>query len=168
MNYLEIDRALVDITKAKIEDCRGRLNSIPKENVHEKKAVQIELGMYQFCGNAGHMFHALGERAQTIKVRLGFVTRYLPKYPKLKKVWEESDEEERLCFVAAIQGELFMRDQFIPQYRAQLAKAEEAGDAKGQFEMTVKLGAMKSMFAAYEAWRVENGIYPNMFEEVEG
>ena len=72
--------------------------------------------------------------------------------------------ENKLCFYAALQGELFIRDQWIGKKNAELAAAEASGDAKNVFEITIMLGAVKNMFAAWEQWRVENDIFPHMFE----
>ena len=48
MTYLEIDQAIVDITRQMCAECKARLDTIPKENGTERKAVQLEYGMYTF------------------------------------------------------------------------------------------------------------------------
>ena len=45
--------------------------------------------------------------------------------------------------------------------------AEEAGDTRQVFELNIKLGAVRAMFTAWEAWRRENHIYADMFEKEE-
>ena len=60
MTDLEIDAALVAITRQKCEECKARLDAIPKTNATERKAVQLEYGMYTFCGNAGLLFNSVG------------------------------------------------------------------------------------------------------------
>ena len=49
MNYLEIDKAILDITQEMCKNCQAKLDTVSKENVTERKAVQLEYGMYAFC-----------------------------------------------------------------------------------------------------------------------
>ena len=58
MNYLDIDKTLVEITRAKCNECKARLDAIPKDRAGERKALMIENGMYTLCGNAGLLFNA--------------------------------------------------------------------------------------------------------------
>ena len=55
MTYLEIDKALVEITRGKCAECKARLDAVSKENATERKALQVEYGMYSFCGAAGFL-----------------------------------------------------------------------------------------------------------------
>ena len=89
----------------------------------------------------------------------------MSKYPKLNSVYTELSEDERLCFIAAIQAELFIRDQWLHNQYKDFAKAESAGDSKSVFELKIKIGAVEKVFKAWECWRLKNGIYPNMFKE---
>ena len=67
MTYLEIDKALVDITREKCAECKSRLESTPKDNVTERKALQVELGMYTLCGNAGLLFCTKAKKFKKIR-----------------------------------------------------------------------------------------------------
>ncbi|MBR6781873.1 MAG: hypothetical protein IKM33_01580 [Clostridia bacterium] len=62
MNYLDIDKALVDVTRSKCNECKARLDAIPKDRAAERKALLIENGMYALCGNAGLLFNTGGSR----------------------------------------------------------------------------------------------------------
>ncbi len=165
MTYLEINKALVDITRQKCDECKARLDAIPKENMTERKAVQVEYGMYTFCGNFGFVFNASGDRSKFIQTRKRYVDRVVHKYPKLNEAYQTIDEEEKLRFVAALQAEMNIRYQWLDMQSAELAAAEESGDTKKEFEFKIKVGAVKNMFDAWELWRKENDVYPNMFEE---
>ncbi len=166
MNYLDIDKALVDITRAKCNECKARLDAVPKDNKAERKALQIELGMYTLCGNAGLLFNAGWERQRTYQIRQNFWSMILPKYPKHQEVYVSLNDDDKLCFMAAWQAELFMRDQLLAGYVAELAQAEAAGDAKNTFEFRIKIGAVREMLSIWEAWRAENNVYPHLIEEV--
>ena len=165
MNYLDIDKALVDITRAKCDECKARLDATPKDSKAERKALQIELGMYTLCGNAGLLFNAGWERQRTYQIRQNFWSMVLPKYPKHQEIYSALTDDEKLSFMAAWQADLFMRDQLLNGYVTELAQAEAAGDAKSTFEFRIKIGGVREMLSLWEGWRKENGVYPNLIEE---
>ena len=165
MNYLEIDKALVDITRAKCNECKARLDAISKDKVSERKALMIENGMYTLCGNAGLLFNAGWERERTYRIRHNFFNMLLPKYPRHQEVYNALNEDEKLSFMAAWQADLFMRDQLLAGYLTELSQAEAAGDVKNIFELRIKIGAVEEMLSLWEGWRKENGVYPGLMEE---
>ena len=165
MNYLDIDKALVDLTRAKCAECKARLDAVPKDKPAERKALLIEQGMYTLCGNAGLLFNAGWERQRTYRVRQNFWSMILPKFPRHEAVYTTLNDDEKLSFMAAWQADLFMRDQLLAGYITELAQAEAAGDAKNTFEFRIKIGAVREMLSIWEAWRAENGVYPNLMEE---
>ena len=165
MKYLDIDKALVDITRAKCDECKARLDATPKDSKAERKALQIELGMYTLCGNAGLLFNAGWERQRTYQIRQNFWSMVLPKYPKHQEIYSALTDDEKLSFMAAWQADLFMRDQLLNGYVTELAQAEAAGDAKNTFELRIKIGGVREMLSLWEGWRKENGVYPGLMEE---
>ena len=166
MNYLEIDKALVDITRAKCDECKSRLDAVSKDNKAERKALQIEYGMYTLCGNAGLLFNTYGTREGLYRTRQNFFTYAMTKYPRHGEVYATLNDDDKLSFMAAWQAELFMRDQLLEGYVTELSQAEAAGDAKNTFELRIKIGAVGEMLSLWEGWRKENGVYPELMEEV--
>ncbi len=167
MNYLEIDQALVDLTRAKCAECKARLDAVPKDRAGERKALLIEQGMYTLCGNAGLLFNTGGSRETLYqKTRQNFFNYVLPKYPRHGAIYTTLNENEKLSFMAAWQADLFMRDQLLAGYVTELSQAEAAGDVKNTFEFRIKIGAVRQMLAIWEAWRKENGVYHGLMEEV--
>ncbi|MBQ3491393.1 MAG: hypothetical protein IJA74_02440 [Oscillospiraceae bacterium] len=164
MTYLEIDSALVEITRKMCEGCQVKLDAVSIENPTERKAIQLECGMYTFCGNAGELFNTGWEREKVFSVRKRYLNRILHKYPSLNNIFQALNSKEQMCFIAALHAEIYLRDQWIDKKTAELAAAEASGDTKNVFEITIMLGAVKNMFAAWEQWRVENNIFPHMFE----
>ncbi len=167
MTYLEIDQALVNLTKQACSACKSRLDAVPRENVTERKALQLEYGMYTFCGNCGLLFNTTGER-KIVTIRRRFLEKVLPTYPSWNEVYQSLDEENKMRFVAALQGEFYMRYYWLGEQYAELEGAEATGDVKKSFEFKIKIGAVKKMFAEWEAWRAENGVFPHMFQKIEG
>lgn len=166
MNYLEIDKALVNITRAKCNECKVRLDAIPKDRASERKALMIELGMYALCGNAGLLFNAGWERERTYQIRHNFFNNALTKFPRHQAVYATLNEDDKLSFMAAWQAELYIRDQIFANYLTELAQAEAAGDTKNTFELRIKVGAVREMLSIWEGWRRENDVYPRLLEEV--
>ena len=166
MTYLDIDRAMVDITRQTCAECKSRLDAVSKENVTERKALQLEYGIYTFCGNAGLLFNVGGERTIIHKRRYILENGMLQRCPPLALAYQGLTEEEKMRFVAALQAEIFIRDSWVKEQYAELAAAETSGDTGKAFEFKIKIGAVERMFAAWEAWRRENDVYPNMFLEV--
>ena len=166
MNYLDIDKALVDITRAKCDECKARLDAIPKDRAAERKALYIEYGMYTLCGNAGLLFNTGGGREVLYrKTRHNFWGYAMTKYPRHGEVYATLNDDEKLSFMAAWQADLFMRNQLLEGYVNELSQAEAAGDAKNTFELRIKIGAVQEMLTIWEGWRKENGVYPDLIKE---
>ncbi len=158
MTYLEIDSALLAISQNMCNECKARLDAIPKENRTERKAVQLEYAMYDFCSAIPN------DRKDSIQRRQRFFEKTMHMAPQLASVYHTLDEESKVNFVAAMHCQPFIQDQWVNKKEAELAAATDSGDTKSIFELTIQLGAVKNMFAAWEAWRVENNIFPHMFE----
>ena len=168
MTYLEIDKALYDIVTEKYNECQSRLDTVPNENKNERKALTIEREMYGLCNRAGLIVYILGKREGVLTMRRRVIGQILHKYPKLNEVFTQLEEEEKMRFIAALQAEIFMRDQIVNSYYTEFEAAKTAGDMKNILEFQIKIGACENVFKAWEAWRKEHGIYPNLIDKMEG
>ncbi len=155
---------MVDITRQTCAECKARLDVVPKEKATERKALQIEYGMYTFCGNAGLLFNTTGER-KIVQIRRRFFEKELYKYQGLKVLYQGLNEEEKMRFIAALQPEWYLCYYWLGAQKIELATAEASGDTKKAFEFKIKVGAVENMFAAWEKWRAENNVYPRIFSE---
>ena len=155
----------MSITRQLCAACKERLDAIPKEKTAERKAVQLEYGMYTFCGNAGLLFNTGWERTKVLNIRQTLWNHELHQFPHIQTRYQTLDGEEKLRFHAALHGELYLRQSWLEEQTAELEAAKAADDVPAVFELTVKIGAVRAMFAAWEAWRKENKIYPDLFEE---
>ena len=165
MTYLEIDKAMYDIVCEKYNECQSRLDAVPKENKSERKALIIEREMYGLCNRAGILVYVLGKRESVLATRRRVIGQILQRYPKLNEVFTKLDEEEKKIFIAALQAEIYMRDQIVNCYYEDFEKAKKSEDMKNIFELQIKIGGCENVFKAWEKWRVENNIYPGMFLE---
>ena len=165
MTALEINKVMAEIALQRVKDCEERLKETPKDNKSERKAIQIELGMYSLCLRAGLLYYTTEGKTNTVQIRKNrFMNISLKSFPSIAQIYEKASEEEKLCMVAALQGEMFMRDQMYNGYISELEQAKAAGDAQRNFEFSIKTGSLEVIFEAWEEWRISNNIYPHMFK----
>ena len=165
MTDLEIDRAMYDIVKKKYDECQSRLDSVPKDNKSERKALIIEREMYGLCNRAGLLVYTIGKREGVLVNRKRVIGQILRKYPRLNKVFTQLNEEEKMRFIAALQAEIYMRDQIVHGYYAEFEAAKSSEDTKNYFELQIKIGGCENVFKAWETWRTENNVYSGMLLE---
>ena len=156
---------MYDIVKGKYEECQSRLDDVPKENKNERKALIIEREMYGLCNRAGLLVYTPGEREKALAFRQRVIGKILQRYTKLNEVFAQLDEEEKKQFIAALQAEIFMRDQIVNPYHTEFEAAKAAGDTKNILELQIKIGSCENVFKAWEAWRIENNVYPKILSE---
>lgn len=170
MNAIEIYKAQENIVKEKCAECKTRLGAVSAEKATERKALHIELGMYNLCLRAG-LFDRGGtapDHAETaLAHRNTFIPKIIVKYPKLAEIFATLGKGEKEIFISAVQAELYMRDQIYKNYICELEAAAASGDEASVFELKIKTGALESVFAAWEEWRKETGIYSGVFTEVQ-
>lgn len=167
MTYLEIDKAICDIAKEMVTECKTRLDAIPKDNKTERKALQLEHGMYTFCCNAGMLTSP--KRDGCLKARRNFTERTLSRRPTLSRLnqfYQQLNEMEKMRFIAATQAEIFIKDQWLPEQISALNTAEVSNDVQTAFELKIKIGAVRNVFSAWQEWRTQNGVYSAVIEEM--
>lgn len=165
MTPIEIDKALCDIAFNIIDECRERIERADKTNKTEIKALKIEEGMYTLAPRAGLLAYAKSKDVMLERRKNKVLPTMFPRYPEIKALYESLSEDEKNIFVASLHAELYMRYSFYENNIAELARAKETGDAARVFEFSIKVGATKRIFDAWEEWRRENGIFPGMFKE---
>lgn len=163
MTALEIDKALTNIVLQMQSECENKLNSIEKDLKMERKAVQIELGMYSLCLRAGLLYHTIGTRESTLKHFQNQANKIFASFPVIVQKYSEADEKEKLIMVASLRQEAFMRDQFSNKNESDYQKARKVNSVDDMFELKIKINATNKVYEAWEQWRKNTGIYPNMF-----
>lgn len=173
MNALEIDKALSELLFEKIKESNAKLELLPKEAKNERKAVQIEIGMYNLFVNFGFLYHM--RKGDTYEERRNHVLWIREKmtermnlflaFPKIKKAYDVADDVERKCIIAALHSEMHMRNSFYNKYLKDLEAAKQYNDVYKSFEIGLKVSVLEDGFRLLEKYRQENGIYPGMFEE---
>ena len=169
MTPLEIDRAMYEMVAKMAQECKNKLALIPKENTAEQKALKVEHGMYCLCNNAGTGYHNIpndNQRKAFLNMRKRIIEKIISKNSKINEAFDKLNQEEQMCFVASLQAEIFIRDQMYKNYLDEFDKAVAYGDVDSAFELKIKIGTLQNVFSEWEAWRIENDLYPHMFEEI--
>lgn len=173
MNALEIDKALAALMDEKWKESQAKLSFLPKEAKNERKAVQIEIGMFSLFLRFGLLFYVKNgntyeERRNHvlwIREKLIFRENLFAAFPKIKKAYDNADEAEKKCIIAAFQGEMFMRHCFYDRYIKDLEAAKKYNNIEEAFELGIKVSVLEEGFRIWEAYRQENGIYSGMFDK---
>ncbi len=173
MNALEIDKALSELLLEKIKESKAKLEVLPKEAKNERKAVQIEIGMYNLFVNFGFLYHLRKgdtyekQRNHVLWIREKMTERLnlFSAFPNIKKAYDAADETEKKCIIAALHSEMHMRNSFYNKYLRDLEAAKEYNDVYKSFEIGLKISVLEDGFKVLEKYRQENGIYPGMFQE---
>lgn len=170
MNVNEIYILLVKVIDGIRDECKSRLALVPKERKTEQKALKIELGMYSLCMRAGclYMTETNSEKEEAVlKLRTPICQNIMQNhFPHIYELYLSLDDEEKAVMLSALQAELFMRDQIYEGYKSELAAAKACGDEKNIFEFQIKVRSVERVFEAWEEWRKEHNIYPNLRWEV--
>lgn len=162
MNTQNAYKALSQIALDMKNECETRLNNVDKSHSNERKAIQIELGMYGLCLRAGLLYYTTGSEESLFNTLESQSSRTMIAYDKIKEKYLSLTDGKQL-FSIVVGREAFMRTQFYDAYINELALAEKSGSQEKAFEIKIKIGALNRIFTAWEEWRRENNIFPNMF-----
>ena len=143
-------------------ECSDRIRELPESSKIEKKAIQIEMGMYSMGYRAAIRYNTTGPREQCIRIKSNHFLPLMEDFPKLKAVFERADDAERQRLPAALYGEVWMIKEYHGPNKAELERARISGDAKKIFEMNIKVGAIETLLSRWKEWRVRNGIYVDL------
>ncbi len=172
MDALQIDKALTDLMLEKMKERQTKLTFLPQDAKNERKAVQIEIGMYNLFVGFGQMYHVKysctyeQRRNHVLQIREKMTLRenLFSVFPKIKNAYEAASEADKKCVVAALQGEIHMRNSFYNKYLKDLELAKQFNDVDKIFEMGIKVSVLEEGFRIWEKYRQDNDVYPGMFE----
>lgn len=162
MTYLEIDKALSAIVFCKCEECEKKLKTTPKEAKTERKALQIQIGMYRLFYRAA-IEHFPKVTGVALTKRLAEITKWIPHYPHLYAAYQNADTAEKEHLLFAVHAELYMRQAFLKPAISELVFAQANSDVDRSFELDLKVKSMLEILNLCENWRAVNDVYPGLF-----
>lgn len=166
MTTNDIFTELVDINKEQLNQCKEKIEFLPADRNTERKALNVELGMYNACLRAGSLYKTVSTWENFWNIRKNVAENMIYAYPKISEVYFKADNNEKEIIMAVTHSEMFIRNQLYEGYLSELDEAIGADDAVKIFELRIKIGAMKKVFSAWEKWRIQNNLYPGLFEDV--
>lgn len=166
MTTNDIFTALVDINKELLNQCKAKMETLSPDRKTERKALNVELGIYNACLRAGSLYKTVSTWEELWNMRKNVAENMIYAYPKIGEVYFKANDNENQIIMAVTHSEMFIRNQLYEGYLSELDEATGANDTVKIFELQIKIGAMKSLFSAWEDWRTKNNLYPGMFEDV--
>ena len=160
MDFVELEKNLVDIVNQKTKECEIRLANLDKNAKMEQKALIVEKAMYDNFLRIGLLYYTTGSRENAIAT---FAKRFdvlLSDFPNVNKIYSQLNDEEKKNITPFIHGMCFMKTQFFDMYNSQLEIASEKGDVKEIFELKIKANATMEMLQLWQKWWNENGFIP--------
>ncbi len=164
LSPVEIEKALAEISISMCNSCAERISQLPETARTEKKAIQIEAGMYSMGFRAAIRYNTVGSREQCIRIKSNNFLPIMQDYPRLKSAFEAADDDERQRLTAALYGEVWLISQYQNINEAELEKAKASGDVKKMFELNIKVQATKALLSAWSLWREQNGVYSDLLD----
>ena len=166
MTVNDIFTALVDINENLLNQCKAKIETMPKDKKTELKALNIELGMYNTCLRAGSLKGTVSDWDSLWAIRKHVTQNMIYAYPRISEEYFKADDKEKGIIMASTHSEMFIRNQLYEGYLTELDEAIGVKDTVKIFELQIKIGAMKNVFTAWENWRIQNNLYPGLFEDV--
>lgn len=163
MTPIEIEKELAEIVLARIEDINQKIKATGNTNPTEKKALALIRGIYELCLNGGMLWKA-SDRNKQIEFKATLFPRFALNQglSNIHKAFMSAEKDEKLNLTAALYGEIWMSNQILPKYQAELTTAQNNGDVKAEFEAKIKLEAIGEILSAWQNWRVVNGVYADI------
>lgn len=140
-----MESVMIDTVRSLQAHCRARLASLPDEAKNEKKALNVENGMYSFCLNGGLLAGTSDNRENAIRLKCNRMPRLLSAYPRLAEAFGNADDEEKLCLTALFYGVVWMTYHPLPHYTREYELAKESGDVRAQFEHKIKIDTVTAV-----------------------
>lgn len=152
-----VKRSLIDIAYAIASEYDERLKALDPSAKTEKKALSIQREIAKLC-NAAPGLIAYGDSdfeksTAILERRFRTITAH---YPAVNAYYDTLPTEDRPLALFYLQSLYSMSINFLLPWKAELTRAEEAGDAAAAFELGLKIHTVERVLAARRAWWQEN------------
>ena len=146
-----VEQALKDIAQTIADEYESRVKTLDPAAKTERKALSIQREMAVLCIRCGLLNAQLSPQV--------IINRMLPPHSFLARIDEtcyrafcDMPPADRELVTPYIHGLYLMADQFLIQWKSELARAEAAVDTVGVFELNLKLGTVLRVLTSWEAW----------------
>ena len=154
-----IRQALIDIAYPIANEYDEKLNLLEPSAKTEKKALSIQREIAKLCNHAAGL-NSFGEstfeqHTAVIERRFRNITAHY-RCSAVIAYYDALPTSDRPLVLFYLQSLYFMTTNFLNPWKAELTRAEEAGDAAAAFELKLKIHTVRRVLDARNAWWQEH------------
>ncbi len=159
--------ALIAIAQTIVEEYDAQLHALDPAAKTEKKALIIQREMASLCNRAGLVGFAHPNYCENPRIPDSRFRTTTAHYPAVTAYYDSLSEDDRRIVLPYLHSLYFMSINFLIPWRAELSRAEGAGDAAAAFELGLKINTVTRVLEARRVWWAENAAeLPAMPEEI--
>ena len=95
MNFVELEKNLVDIVNQKTKECENQIAKLDKNARMEQKALIVQKAMYDNFLRIGLLYYTTGSRESAIVTFSKRLDSLLIDFPNVKELYSQLDEEDK-------------------------------------------------------------------------
>ena len=159
--------ALIAIARNIVEEYDQQIKALEPAAKTEKKALIIQREMASLCNRAGLVGFAHPNYCEDPRIPDSRFRTITAHYPAVTAYYGALSEDDRRIVLPYLHSLYFMSINFLIPWRAELSRAEGAGDAAAAFELGLKIHTVERVLEARRVWWQENADrLPAMPEEI--
>ncbi len=151
-----IVEALLAIAGTVTEKYDEQLKALDPAAKTEKKALIIQREMASLCNRAGLVGFAHPNYCEDPRIPDSRFCATTAHYPAVTAYYRALSEDDRRAVLPYLHSLYFMSINFLIPWRAELTRAEGAGDAAAAFELGLKINTVTRVLEARRSWWQEN------------
>ena len=148
--------ALIAIAQAMVEEYDQQIKALDSAAKTEKKALIIQREMASLCNRAGLVGFAHPNYCEDARIPDSRFRTTTAHYPAVTAYYGSLSEDDRRVVLPYLHSLYFMSINFLIPWRAELTRAEGAGDAAAAFELGLKIHTVERVLEARRVWWQEN------------
>ena len=159
--------ALIAIARNIVEEYDQQIKALEPAAKTEKKALIIQREMASLCNRAGLVGFAHPNYCEDARIPDSRFRTTTAHYPAVTAYYGALSEDDRRVVLPYLHSLYFMSINFLIPWRAELTRAEGAGDVAAAFELGLKIHTVERVLEARRVWWQENADrLPAMPEEI--
>lgn len=159
--------ALIAIARNIVEEYDQQIKALEPAAKTEKKALIIQREMASLCNRAGLVGFAHPNYCEDPRIPDSRFRTITAHYPAVTAYYGALSEDDRRIVLPYLHSLHFMSINFLIPWRAELSRAEGAGDAAAAFELGLKIHTVERVLEARRVWWEKNAdSLPAMPEEI--
>ena len=148
--------ALIAVAQTIVDEYDARIKALDPAAKTEKKALIIQREMASLCNRAGLVGFAHPNYCEDARIPDSRFRTITAHYPAVTAYYDSLSEDDRRVVLPYLHSLYFMSINFLIPWRAELTRAEGAGDAAAAFELKLKINTVTRVLEARRNWWKEN------------